>query len=157
MQSTGGRLGRGLGSLISAGANLDDAKNNLSDSAVEAKVTERKHSLASPKSIGEFNHDFDQLLEISVDEVIPNPYQPRKFIDPEAIKELSASIEAEGLLQPIVVRRNGENFELIAGERRWRAAQLAKLHEVPVIVRDFDDQTALGVAMIENLQRTSQL
>ena len=73
------------------------------------------------------------------------------------LDELAESIKANGILQPILVRpltKGGSTFEIIAGERRWRASQIAKIHEVPVIVRDFDDETALGVAMIENLQRS---
>ena len=81
-------------------------------------------------------------------------YQPRKDIDPEKIKELADSIKAQGIIQPIVLRKIGdEKYEIIAGERRWRAAQLAGLHEVPVVVRDIDDSAAVAIALIENIQR----
>jgi len=83
----------------------------------------------------------------------PCPLQPRKDFAPEALRELADSIRQQGLVQPLVVRRRGEEFELIAGERRWRAAQLLGLEEVPVVVRDVDDRTALELALIENLQR----
>ncbi|MGR9052291.1 MAG: ParB/RepB/Spo0J family partition protein [Gammaproteobacteria bacterium] len=81
-------------------------------------------------------------------------FQPRKDIDPEKIRELADSIKAQGVIQPIVLRRiEDEKYEIIAGERRWRAAQLAGLHELPVIVRDMDDRSALAIALIENIQR----
>jgi len=96
----------------------------------------------------------DKLL---LSEIVPNRYQPRKNFDLGELEELAESIRSNGILQPILVRpltNKGTSYEIIAGERRWRASQLAKLHEVPVIIREFDDETALGVAMIENLQRS---
>lgn len=86
----------------------------------------------------------------------PGKYQPRRIMDPDHIDELAQSIKDKGIIQPIIVRRHPDSpeaFEIIAGERRWRAAQAAKLHEVPIIVKDFDDQETLEVALIENLQR----
>ncbi len=89
--------------------------------------------------------------------LVPGKFQPRKDFNSQEIEELSESIKENGILQPILVRplnSSGKSFEIIAGERRWRAAQTANLHEVPVIIRHFDDETALGVAMVENLQRS---
>jgi ParB family transcriptional regulator, chromosome partitioning protein len=83
----------------------------------------------------------------------PMPNQPRKTFNDAALEELATSIVARGMLQPIVVRDMDGHFEIIAGERRWRAAQIAQIHQVPVIVKDFDDRTALELAMIENIQR----
>jgi ParB family transcriptional regulator, chromosome partitioning protein len=83
----------------------------------------------------------------------PLPDQPRRTFDEAAIEELSASITARGMLQPIVVRAMDGYFEIVAGERRWRAAQHAQLHQVPVIIIEFDDKTALEVALVENIQR----
>lgn len=81
-------------------------------------------------------------------------YQPRKDMDPEKLKELSDSIAAQGIIQPIIVRKvSVEKYEIIAGERRWRAAQLAELQEVPVLVRDIDDRSVMAIALIENIQR----
>ncbi|AEG02853.1 ParB/RepB/Spo0J family partition protein [Methylomonas methanica] len=81
-------------------------------------------------------------------------YQPRKDMDPEKLKELSDSIAAQGIIQPIIVRKiAAEKYEIIAGERRWRAAQLAELREVPVLVKDIDDRTVMAIALIENIQR----
>ena len=85
----------------------------------------------------------------------PNQFQPRHSFPDDELKELAASIREKGILQPIVVRPTGEQdfFEIVAGERRWRAAQLAKLHEVPVIVREFTDSESLEIAIVENVQR----
>lgn len=90
------------------------------------------------------------LAAVSLASVRPNPQQPRRHFDPAALDELAASIKARGLLQPIVVKRDGDGYLLMAGERRWRAAQLAGLDTVPALVRDDDP---LEVAMVENLQR----
>ena len=83
----------------------------------------------------------------------PNPDQPRRHFDQAALEELAASVRKQGLLQPLLVRPKGDAYELVAGERRYRAAQLAGLQEVPVIVRDLDDRQALELALVENLQR----
>lgn len=92
--------------------------------------------------------------EIDVAAIVPNPQQPRRHFAEEAIAELAASIEKRGVLQPILVRDlGGGSFELIAGERRWRAAQKAQLHRIPAIVRNFDAATTAEVALIENIQR----
>jgi ParB family chromosome partitioning protein len=81
-------------------------------------------------------------------------YQPRKDINPEKLQELADSIKAQGVIQPVVVRQlESKKYEIVAGERRWRAAQLAGLHEVPVVVKEIDDRTAMAVALIENIQR----
>jgi ParB family chromosome partitioning protein len=93
------------------------------------------------------------LLALPVEQLTPNPYQPRKSFAPEALDELAASIKASGLLQPIVARRRGERYEILVGERRWRAAQQAGLTEVPVVVRDASDAEALELALAENLLR----
>jgi ParB family chromosome partitioning protein len=93
------------------------------------------------------------LLAVPVEQLAPNPYQPRKTFSPDALDELAASIKASGLLQPIVVRRRGERYEILVGERRWRAARQAGLAEVPVVVRDASDAEALELALAENLLR----
>ncbi|WP_106640388.1 ParB/RepB/Spo0J family partition protein [Allosphingosinicella vermicomposti] len=90
---------------------------------------------------------------IPVASIAPNPDQPRRHFDDEALAELAESIRLRGILQPIVVRPHGGRYQIVAGERRWRAAQRAQLHEVPVIVREFDDTNTLEVALIENIQR----
>ncbi len=99
----------------------------------------------------------NSLTEIATHRLVPGKFQPRKDFNMQEIEELAKSIRQNGILQPILVRplnSRGKSYEIIAGERRWRAAQLAKLHEVPVIIRKFDDETSLGVALVENLQRS---
>ena len=91
--------------------------------------------------------------EISVDVILPNPHQPRTTFDPEAQTELQSSIAAFGVLVPVIVRKRGEHYELIAGERRWRAATAAGLRSIPAIVREAQDLESLEIAMVENLQR----
>jgi len=88
-----------------------------------------------------------------VDRLDPNPFQPRSAIDPERLAELAASIRASGIVQPILVRRRGERYQIIAGERRWRAAQALGLASVPVTLRDVPDEQLLELALVENVQR----
>jgi len=94
-----------------------------------------------------------QVRRVPLSRVCPCPFQPRKDFAPESLKELADSIREQGILQPLVVRARHERFEIIAGERRWRAAQLAGLAEIPVLVREADDRALLELALIENLQR----
>lgn len=88
-----------------------------------------------------------------IEEVQPNPFQPRKAFDDEHLQELVGSIREKGILQPLVVRRKGEGYELIAGERRWRAAQKAGIKEVPILIKDVPDSEILELSLIENIQR----
>lgn len=90
---------------------------------------------------------------ILVDQILPSPFQPRRDFTPESLQELADSIREQGILQPLVVRAVGDRFELIAGERRWRAARLAGLIDVPVLERMASDREVLELALIENLQR----
>lgn len=95
-----------------------------------------------------------QLTYIPIEQLQSGRYQPRKEFDMGALQELADSITAQGLLSPLIVRRITENqYEIVAGERRWRAAQLAKLHEIPVLIQNLSDQSALAIALIENIQR----
>ena len=95
----------------------------------------------------------DGVREVEVARIRPNPAQPRQHFDEEALAELADSIAAHGVLQPILVRPAGDGFEIIAGERRWRAAQRAQLHSIPALVREHDDSTTAELALIENVQR----
>ncbi len=96
----------------------------------------------------------DAQRELAVDQLQPGKYQPRSRMDQEALKELAESIKAQGVIQPILARPAGAGrFEIIAGERRWRAARMAGLQAVPVVIRDIPDHQALAVALIENIQR----
>jgi ParB family chromosome partitioning protein len=90
---------------------------------------------------------------VRVERIVQAAYQPRQVFEPQALAELAQSIREKGVLQPLLVRPRGENFEIVAGERRWRASQLAGLSEVPAIIRDLGDREALEIAIIENLQR----
>ena len=120
------RLGRGLGSLI---GNIDEA--------------------ISP----EIDDKANGMVELDIDRIQRGKYQPRQVFEPESLQELADSIRAQGIVQPIVVRPEGEHFELVAGERRWRAAQLAGLQKVPAVIRELDPKSAAAIALIENIQR----
>jgi ParB family transcriptional regulator, chromosome partitioning protein len=95
----------------------------------------------------------DVNFQIEVDRITPSPFQPRRAFDEAKIEELASSIRNQGIIQPLVVRRKGDGYELIAGERRWRAAMKAGMSQVPVVVRDATDHEALQLALVENLQR----
>lgn len=98
-------------------------------------------------------NDDDHVQEVNIKEIRPNPYQPRKQFEENALEELKASIKEYGILQPLVIRKSVKGYQLVAGERRLRAAQLAGLKRVPVVVRDFTDEQVMEIALIENLQR----
>jgi ParB family chromosome partitioning protein len=95
----------------------------------------------------------DEVLELDIDSIFPNPQQPRREFDPTALQELADSIRQNGVLQPVVVRQVAKGYELIAGERRWRASRIAGLETIPAIVRAVDDAQLLELALIENVQR----
>ena len=126
-------LGRGLGALLGEDVVAEAAP------AVQPEEQPRER--------------VDEVRMLPIRLIDPNREQPRRSFDEEALKELAASIRAVGVLQPIIVSPNGERFTIIAGERRYRASRLAELDEVPAIVRDWDEQTRLEAALIENLQR----
>jgi ParB family transcriptional regulator, chromosome partitioning protein len=133
-------LGRGLGALL--GGNPV-----LTQPAVAPGVQPPAPPLApSPDSR-------ERVQRVPLDRIRPCPLQPRKDFSDEALKELADSIREQGIVQPLIVRERGGFFELIAGERRWRAAQILHLPEVPVITREADDRAVLELALIENLQR----
>ncbi|WP_294196458.1 ParB/RepB/Spo0J family partition protein [uncultured Sphingomonas sp.] len=90
---------------------------------------------------------------IPISAIAPHPEQPRRHFDEAALDELAASVAQRGIIQPIIVRPHGQDFQIVAGERRWRAAQRARLHEVPVVVRDYSDSETLQIALLENIQR----
>lgn len=102
---------------------------------------------------GETVSESEKINQISISQLRTNPYQPRKIFDEAALQELSESIKEHGILQPVVVRKVGTHFELVVGERRFRAAKLAKMKEVPAIVKDLNDQQMMELAILENLQR----
>ncbi len=117
-------LGKGLGALIPDLSTLDDKER---------------------KALG--------ITEIELDRIVPNEYQPRKVFNDEKLKELAASIKEQGVIQPVIVHRTGSGYQLIAGERRWRASRLAGLKTVPALIKDATKRELLEMALIENIQR----
>lgn len=109
--------------------------------------------LAREEPVGGSKETSPGIRSLPVGSLTPHPGQPRRHFDEAALEELAQSIAQRGVLQPIVVRPHGTGYQIVAGERRWRAAQRARLHEVPVIVRAFDDTETLEVALVENIQR----
>ena len=95
----------------------------------------------------------NEIAEIKISEIRSNPYQPRKIFDEEALNELASSIKEHGIVQPIIVKKSIKGYELVAGERRTKAAKIAGLETVPAIVKDFDDEQMMEIALIENIQR----
>lgn len=124
-------------------------------SALMADVRVSTEAISTSKTEGPEGSDANQIRLVPIEQVYPNPKQPRRYFDDAALRELSESIASKGVLQPLIVRpgKDREGYEIVAGERRWRAAQLAKLHELPAIVRNYDDSTLLQVAIVENIQR----
>lgn len=95
----------------------------------------------------------ETVKEININELRPNPYQPRKVFDPEALEEMKRSIIEHGILQPIIVRKSIKGYEIVVGERRFRAAKEAKLKKVPAVIRELNEQQMMELAVLENLQR----
>ena len=125
------RLGKGLSSIFGQDVSkvLDDIQN------------------------GDMEVERQEQSKIPVDEIRPNPYQPRKVFNDEALKELSSSIKQHGVFSPILVKKSIQGYDLIAGERRLRASKLAGLKDIPAIIVDFDDQEMMEIALLENIQR----
>lgn len=142
-------LGRGLSALL--GGTPVISKSEPSTTTIPAAVTAT--AAVSPSPAPPVIDPHDRVQRVKLDRVYPCSLQPRKDFSPEALKELADSIREQGIVQPLIVRERNGGFELIAGERRWRAAQMVGLVEVPVIVREADDRTVLEMALIENLQR----
>ena len=94
-----------------------------------------------------------EVVDLYLDDIIPNRFQPREVFNEEALRELSASIKEHGVIQPIIVRKIGDKYEIIAGERRYKASTMAGLTKIPAIIRNLDDKEASKVALLENLQR----
>ena len=125
-------LGRGLEQLFNdEGLNFDTIENSIIE---EAKTN-------------------DQIVEIDLSELRANPYQPRKNFDEEALNELASSIKEHGVFQPIIIKKSIKGYEIIAGERRFRASKLAGMQTIPAIVKDFSDEEMMQIALLENLQR----
>ena len=148
------KLGMGLSSLLVKDEALSMIVKKPGRPVKKIKAGSFKKNL-KPFSISPKNSISQEIVSTHL--LVSGKFQPRKDFNTDEIEELAVSIKQNGILQPILVRplnNQGLSYEIIAGERRWRAAQIAKLHEVPVIIRNFDDETALGVALVENLQRS---
>jgi ParB family chromosome partitioning protein len=95
----------------------------------------------------------DKIIYVQTDQIKPNPFQPREDFDSQSLEELTRSIKEKGVIQPILVRRQGDKYELIAGERRLRASKMLGITEIPVIIKDVEDRDSLELSLIENIQR----
>ena len=152
------RLGRGLGGLIAGGASTSSESQDKETIPVQFAPEVKEDSSAvefstpAPVSEMESSSATTGMFEISMDSIDPNPFQPRKVMDPETVRELANSIESEGLLQPIVVRLVKDRHQLIAGERRWRAHQLLNRDKITARIIEVDDGASASLALIENLQ-----
>lgn len=133
-------LGRGLGALLGGSPVVKPPV----PAGVPSTAPQPVFPVAEPR---------DQIQRVALDRIVPCPFQPRKDFSPESLRELADSIKEQGIVQPLIVRERDGHLELIAGERRWRAARLLSLPEVPVIFRQADDLAVLELALIENLQR----
>lgn len=124
------KLGRSFGSMgLDVGRLLDDIQQGYS----------------TPQSSGP--------ISVSIDQIRPNPYQPRKYFDEKALQELSSSIALHGVFTPILLRKSISGYDLVAGERRWRASQIAGLKEIPAILVDFSEEQMMEISLLENIQR----
>lgn len=124
-------LGRGLEQLFNT--------DNLNMDEIEKQIYEETSN--------------EEIVEIDIKELRPNPYQPRQVFDEEALRELSLSIKEHGVFQPIIVKKSIKGYEIIAGERRYRASKMAGLSKIPAIIRTFTDEQMMEIALLENLQR----
>lgn len=124
-------LGRGLEDLFNS--------ENLDLESVEAKIYESATN--------------EEIVELNLSDLRPNPYQPRKVFDEEALNELASSIREHGVFQPIIVKKSIKGYDIIAGERRFRASKMVGLEKIPAIIRDFTDEQMMEIALLENLQR----
>ena len=130
-------LGRGLGALM--------GETRREEPVVAPVRGEEPTGAAAPVKSG--------LATLAVSDIEPHPDQPRRHFDEAALEELAASIAQRGVIQPVIVRPHGGRYQLVAGERRWRAAQKARLHEIPALVRELSERDVMALALIENLQR----
>ena len=145
MAARRGGLGKGLDSLISPGHSAK-AEAKEKPAKPEVKVGEKGVEKVVEKPVE---------MKLKISEIEPNREQPRKSFDEDGLIELSESIKQFGVLQPILVQKKDDYYEIIAGERRWRAAKLAGIKEVPVIIKDFTEQEVVEISLIENIQRES--
>lgn len=138
-------LGKGLDSLIPPSKSVNKSGEKVKEEQPVSQETAKKSEKKSDAESGE--------LKLKISLVEPNREQPRKQFDEDSLVELSESIKQYGILQPLIVSNKGDYYEIIAGERRWRAAKLAGLKEVPVIIKEYNDREVVEISLIENIQR----
>ncbi|MDD5823260.1 MAG: ParB/RepB/Spo0J family partition protein [Firmicutes bacterium] len=159
-----GGLGRGLDALFADAAPVfeeelttaveeEEPKAAPAAKSSKPKTTTSKAKAAPKREQVADVDDEDRILYVDINDIKPNSAQPRQHFDEEKLNELAASIQENGVIQPLIVRRSKTGFELVAGERRWRASRIAGLKKVPCIVRNFDEKQNAIVAIIENMQR----
>lgn len=144
-------LGRGLKALLGDAPALTALSGEQTD---KAALNSNQNSNGAEINANPSSHMSDQI--VAIEKIEPNPWQPRRYFSPDELKELADSITNHGIIQPLLVRPHpdkADHYQLIAGERRWRAAQLAQRHDVPVVIRDTNEQQAAEMALIENIQR----
>jgi len=140
-----GGLGKGIDALISPTVKKEADKEKVVEKVIEKPVEKIVEKIVEVEKPVE--------LYLKIDEIEPNRLQPRKNFDEDALQELSESIKQFGLIQPIVVKKQDNYYEIVAGERRWRAARIVGLKEVPVIVKEYNERESMEIAIVENLQR----
>ncbi|WP_077391616.1 ParB/RepB/Spo0J family partition protein [Mobilibacterium timonense] len=157
-----GGLGRGLDALFADAAPIipEELEQEAHQAAAEAGKLERssasgKGSKAAAGVSAETpaEDDPDRVIYVDIDDIKPNASQPRKNFNKEKLEDLAESIKENGVIQPVVVRKKGSSYELVAGERRWRASRLAGMKQIPCLIRNFDEKQNMIVAIIENMQR----
>src|ERR1700716_802941 len=139
-------LGRGLGALIR------EPEPQIPHQVTPGELDQPQATTSGGAAVAPAR-DQNQTLHVDIDLIEPSPHQPRTTFREAALEELARSIQASGIIQPLLLRRIGDRYELIAGERRWRAAPLAGLTKVPAIVREVSDELALEMTLVENIQR----
>lgn len=141
-------LGRGLESLFA----MYDEEENTNDSAINENVSASQNTVT--KSVVTNKNEKHGVTEMDINKIYPNPNQPRKHFDEEALRELASSVKLHGVIQPLVVNKTDDgNYMIIAGERRWRASKLAGLEVVPVVIKNYTEKQIKEISIIENLQR----
>ena len=144
-------LGRGLGSLLgeSSAVTKEEKKPEAPVATPPPPPVEKVQPVVAAPVVPEHA----RIWQLAIEKIVRNEGQPRQHFDKQKLDELALSIKQKGVLQPILVKRVGANYEIIAGERRWRAAQLAGLKEIPALIKNFEEQDSYEVALIENIQR----
>ena len=142
-----GGLGKGIDALIAPSVKKEADKEKIVEKVVE-KVVEKPVEKIIEKVV-----EKPVDVRMKIDEIEPNRMQPRKKFDEDALQELAESIKQYGLIQPIVVKKNNDYYEIVVWERRWRAARIAGVKEVPVIIKEYDNKESMEIAIVENLQR----